>query len=41
MRLIMQTIIALPSIASTRFSKFPTRSAATTAMRFGSLTSDC
>jgi hypothetical protein len=33
----MQTIIALPSIASTRFSKCVTRSAAMSAMRFGVL----
>jgi hypothetical protein len=39
MRRLMQTIIALPSIASTRFSKCATRSAATSAMRFGSPTS--
>ena len=35
----MQTIIALPFIASKRFSKCATRSAATTAMRFESPTS--
>jgi hypothetical protein len=32
-------ILALPSLASTRFSKCATRSAATSAMRFGSPTS--
>jgi hypothetical protein len=39
MRRLMQTIIALPSIASQRFSKCATMSAATSAMRFGSPTS--
>jgi len=38
-RRLMQTIIALPSIASTRFLKCVTRSAAMSAMRFGSSTS--
>ena len=34
----MQTIIALPSIASNRFSQCATKSAATSAMRLGSPT---
>lgn len=39
MRRLMQTIIALPSIASSRFSKCATMSAATSEIRCGSPTS--